>query len=110
MKVAKFGGSSLADAHQFERVANIIKDDEERKFIVVSAPGNRHDHDVKITDLLMQLGTAYIKEEIYKSYYITIVDRFAKIRKDLQLPEALNDEIENRLQEIMRLSLPFEEH
>ncbi|HLS24081.1 MAG TPA: aspartate kinase [Pseudogracilibacillus sp.] len=110
MKVAKFGGSSLADAHQFERVANIIKDDEERKFIVVSAPGKRHDHDFKITDLLIQLGTAYVKEEKYKSYYITIVDRFAKIIKDLQLPEALNDEIENRLQEIMRLSLPFEEH
>lgn len=110
MKVAKFGGSSLADANQFTKVANIIKKDEARKFIVVSAPGKRHDHDFKITDLLIQLGTAYIKEEKFKSYYITIMDRFTRIISDLNLSEDLVEEIESRLQSIMKLELPLDEH
>lgn len=109
MKVAKFGGSSLADANQFKKVANIIKQDEKRKFIVVSAPGKRHDHDFKITDLLIQLGQAFMKEEKYKSYYITIMDRFSKIINDLELPASLLDEIENRLQSIMKLDADFDE-
>ena len=40
-KVAKFGGTSLADSGQFKKCAAIIKEDEARKYIVVSAPGNR---------------------------------------------------------------------
>ena len=41
MKVTKFGGSSLASAPQLKKVLNIIKDDPERRFVVVSAPGKR---------------------------------------------------------------------
>lgn len=110
MKVCKFGGSSLADANQFIKVANIIKEDAKRKFIVVSAPGKRHDQDFKITDLLIELGTAYINKEKYKSYYITIMDRFAKIIKDLTLDDRLIKEIEDRLKAIMELDLSFDEH
>ena len=41
IKVVKFGGSSLADANQFKKVAAIIKADSERRYVVPSAPGNR---------------------------------------------------------------------
>lgn len=109
MKVAKFGGTSLADANQFKKVADIIKADEERKFIVVSAPGKRHEHDFKITDLLIRLGEAYVKEEKYKSYYITIVDRFSQIINDLELDESLMNEIEDRIKQVMELDLEFNE-
>lgn len=109
MKVAKFGGSSLADANQFRKVANIIKQDDARKFIVVSAPGKRHDHDFKITDLLIQLGNAYMKQEKFKSYYITIMDRFSKIITDLELSASLIDEIENRIQSVMELEAENDE-
>lgn len=109
MKVAKFGGTSLADANQFKKVADIIKADEERKFIVVSAPGKRHEHDFKITDLLIRLGEAYVKEEKYKSYYITIVDRFFQIINDLELDESLMNEIEDRIKQVMELDLEFNE-
>lgn len=109
MKVAKFGGTSLADANQFKKVADIIKADEERKFIVVSAPGKRHEHDFKITDLLIRLGEAYVKEEKYKSYYITIVDRFFQIINDLELDESLMNEIEERIKQVMELDLEFNE-
>src|SRR5699024_9277703 len=89
MKVAKFGGSSLANAKQFKKVGNIIKDDDKRKFIVVSAPGKRHEHDYKMTDLLIQLGESFYKGDKYKSYYITIMDRFQKIIDELNVPTQL---------------------
>lgn len=55
VKVCKFGGSSLADAQQIQKVADILAADEERRFIVVSAPGTRPHvrGDRKITDLLL---------------------------------------------------------
>ncbi len=37
IKVAKFGGSSLADAEQFKKVKNIIENDENRRIVVVSS-------------------------------------------------------------------------
>lgn len=40
MKVAKFGGSSLASGEQIKKVFEIVAADPERKFVVVSAPGN----------------------------------------------------------------------
>ena len=34
--VAKFGGTSVADADQFRKIADIIRENPERRFIVVS--------------------------------------------------------------------------
>ncbi len=50
--VCKFGGSSVADAVQAEKVVSIVRSDERRCFVVPSAPGKRSDEDTKITDLL----------------------------------------------------------
>lgn len=50
--VTKFGGSSLADAKHFQMVKEIIKGNEDRKYVVPSAPGKRDSKDTKITDLL----------------------------------------------------------
>ena len=47
VKVVKFGGSSLADAKQITKAANIIKNDNTRRFVVPSAPGKRYSEDVK---------------------------------------------------------------
>ena len=52
VKIVKFGGSSLADAHQFKKVGDIIKSDPDRRFVVPSAPGKRFKDDIKVTDLL----------------------------------------------------------
>lgn len=52
MKVAKFGGSSLADASQFKKVKDIIMSDRDRHYVVPSAPGKRSKGDDKVTDLL----------------------------------------------------------
>ena len=52
LKVAKFGGSSMADARQFEKVRDIVRADPARRVIVVSAAGKRDADDHKLTDLL----------------------------------------------------------
>ena len=57
-KVVKFGGSSLADAAQFRKVAEIIRADESRVYAVPSAPGKRCAGDTKVTDMLYSLYDA----------------------------------------------------
>ena len=51
--VCKFGGTSLADAVQIRKVAQIVQSDARRRFVVVSAPGKRSKTDQKVTDLLL---------------------------------------------------------
>jgi len=51
-KVVKFGGSSLANAEQFQKVGDIIRSDESRRYVVPSAPGKRFSADTKVTDLM----------------------------------------------------------
>ena len=41
IKVAKFGGSSVADGIQLTKTKQIIEADPERRYIVVSAPGEK---------------------------------------------------------------------
>ncbi len=80
--VAKFGGSSLADANQIEKVKNIILSSNDRKYIVVSAAGKREKNDDKITDLLIEYHNSKenmdnqkkIKEKIYKRYLEMVKD------------------------------------
>lgn len=42
IKVVKFGGSSLASAEQFKKVGRIIRQEESRRYVIPSAPGNAH--------------------------------------------------------------------
>src|SRR5699024_3197175 len=79
----------------------IIKSDNKRKFIVVSAPGKRHGEDFKVTDLLIQLVDAYLKNDKYQSYLITITDRFKTIINDLGLDVGLTLKIENNITELL---------
>lgn len=57
MKVCKFGGSSVKDATQIKKIVDIIKSDNDRKVIVVSAPGRDEKYDQKITDHLLNFAT-----------------------------------------------------
>ena len=74
LTVCKFGGSSVSDAGMFVRVNRIIRSDASRKYIVLSAPGNRCESDEKITDMLfhaheaLQIGDDSILPCIFKRY------------------------------------------
>ena len=92
MKVAKFGGSSLADAGQYKRVRKIIERDPARKVIVVSAPGKRFADDHKITDLLY-LCSAHLQYGVpCDPVFEMVMERYLSIRDDLQLPLDLEAE------------------
>ena len=41
MKVAKFGGTSMANASCIEKVKNVVFADSDIHYVVVSAPGKR---------------------------------------------------------------------
>ena len=83
LKVLKFGGSSLADADHFRQVAEIIKSDPTRRYIVASAPGKRQGSDTKITDLLYKCYSLAINEEDVTKVFNEIKQRYIDIINDL---------------------------
>jgi aspartate kinase len=93
MKVAKFGGSSVASSEQIKKVGEIIKHDPKRKFVIVSAPGKQNKNDTKMTDLLIWLGEAFLAKQPYEDIVMTILNRFEEIITGLGLSKNLIHEI-----------------
>ncbi len=92
IKVAKFGGSSLADEYQFEKVKKILDSEDERKFVVVSACGKANEDEHKITDLLY-LCAAHLHYGVScESLFKQIEDKYTRIVKALNLELDLNKE------------------
>lgn len=85
MKVIKFGGSSLADAKQILKVCKIILSDDERRLVVVSAPGKRYSDDKKVTDMLISLADASYNGQNTDVILDEIVERYASISRNLGL-------------------------
>lgn len=102
MKVAKFGGSSLASATQIKKVAQIIKGDVNRKFIVVSAPGKRIETDTKMTDSLINIGQLRIDGQSITEEYEEIVQRFQSIITDLELGDSILQDITKSLDDALQ--------
>lgn len=94
IKVAKFGGSSVANAEQFKKVKKIAEADPSRKFIITSACGKESHEDHKVTDLLY-LCHAHIKYGVsYESLFRLIVDKYMRIKKELNLKADLEKEFD----------------
>lgn len=91
-KVVKFGGSSLADAKQFKKVADIIHADKDRCYVVPSAPGKRFKDDTKVTDLLYQCYDKVAEGEDFAAAFAPVRERFDGIIKDLGLDMSLDEE------------------
>ena len=93
LKVAKFGGSSVAGAEQFQKVRDIIRADESRRVVVVSAAGKRSPEDHKLTDLLY-LCHAHLSYGVSCADILhTIEQRFLEIRDALGLSYPLEQEL-----------------
>lgn len=93
-KIVKFGGTSLADAKQFKKVADIIHSDPSRKIVVPSAPGKRYKEDIKVTDLLHQAHC--INNEKERKKVITLIkERYQEIISDLELSISLEDDFKD---------------
>src|SRR5699024_11560257 len=100
-KVATVGGSSVVRNIQIKKVRSIIQNDSERKIIVVSAPGKRNDADYKVTDLLLNLGHAYVNDDSYDDAYNKIMARFEDIIHNLNISDAILNDIKQSIYSIL---------
>ena len=83
IKVAKFGGSSVADGIQLTKTKEIIRHDPDRKYIVVSAPGKRFEGDSKITDILYLCKTHIEHNLPYDQLFQVVADRYMAVEINL---------------------------
>lgn len=92
IKVVKFGGSSVANAEMFQKVKNIVMQDDTRKFVVVSACGKEFSDDHKVTDLLY-LCEAHRRYGVsYADIFALIEQKYRRIQKNLGLQVDLDKE------------------
>jgi aspartate kinase len=85
VKVAKFGGSSVADAAQLRKVERIVKEDPERRVVVVSAPGKRTSDDIKITDMLYRCHDCVREGKSFDAIFNAVAERYRSIIRELGL-------------------------
>ena len=102
MITAKFGGTSLADASQIRKVAEIIKSNPERRYVVASAPGKRFKDDIKVTDLLYSCYSEFAKGDEYSETLAKIKARYAEIISELGIKFDIGAEIEKIEDELKR--------
>lgn len=96
MKVVKFGGSSLADAAQFQKVIKIVQSDPDRRVVVTSAPGKRFAGDIKVTDLLIKYAKATLAHQA-NSYADDIFARYQEIGRGFDVDDAVLADIKAKL-------------
>ena len=94
LKVLKFGGTSLADAEHFRQVAEIVKSDPDRKYVVASAPGKRNSADKKVTDMLYRCYELAADEKDFSKEFEEIKERYIQIIEELELDIDLSDVFE----------------
>ena len=94
LKVLKFGGSSLADASHFRAVADIVKAEPERRYVVASAPGKRKSGDTKVTDLLYKCYELASNDEDITEVFEEIKGRYNDIIADLGIELDLTEAFE----------------
>lgn len=91
IKVSKFGGSSVANAAQIEKVRKIVESDSARRFVVVSAPGKDERDSEKVTDHLFNIATdgahfkARQKKISVQESYDAVTSKFARIIQELAI-------------------------
>jgi aspartate kinase len=103
-KVVKFGGSSLADANQFRKAAEIIRADKHRRFVIPSAPGKRFGADVKVTDMLYACYDAVLEGRDALAEFRPIAARFNEIISDLGLTISLDAEYDKIIKNFKKKS------
>lgn len=99
--VCKFGGTSMADQSSTEQVADIVKSDPARRFIVVSAPG-RTQGGKKVTDLLMECDKEISETGRCDKTFPQIEERFRPLHGGIsdeafdRLMKDIKEQIESR--------------
>lgn len=90
----KFGGSSLADAGQFQKVRAIVEADARRRVIVPSAPGKRDPSDAKLTDLLYLCQDSAAVGAHFDEPMGRIRERFTEIERALGIDAGMDGHLD----------------
>lgn len=106
MRVVKFGGSSLADSKQFEKVVAIMQADPQRQVVVTSAPGKREHGDTKVTDLLIRYCQQVQAHAEFSDTVAEIVSRYAEIAEHYQLAAGVLGHIQAELESLATEQFP----
>ncbi len=91
--VCKFGGSSVADATQFQKIKALVAADKKRRVIVVSAPGKRNSKETKLTDLLYSTYDLASKGLDFSTPWTLIRERYLGICTDLGIKTHVTDDL-----------------
>jgi|GEM_PF-2568646 len=110
MKVVKFGGTSLATGAAVKQALNIITADPARQIVVVSAPGKRHDGDIKVTDLLIRYANETINGEDTAKTVQEIFERYETIGHFFDLPDEKIKIIKELLVNLPKKDYPNDEY
>ncbi|MBP7654788.1 aspartate kinase [Candidatus Dependentiae bacterium] len=104
MKLAKFGGSSVASAERIKHIfQNIILPDKKMKYIVLSTFGKKDSKDIKITDQLEKVASKYYYYNEYPSENIEkIKNKYYEESKALGLKTGFLDPIFSELEDIVK--------
>jgi aspartate kinase len=95
VKVAKFGGTSVADAIQITKLGEIVKRDKDIRYVVVSAPGKRFEEDSKITDILYSCKTHMEHHLPYEQLFQVVKDRFSSMEANLKIQTNLSKDLDD---------------
>jgi len=101
MKVAKFGGTSLANAEQIKKVCAIVRADADRRLIVVSAPGKRYKEDTKVTDLLIAYAERFLQTGEAQAEKQAVIARSQEIVAELNLSREVGASIAADLEAVL---------
>lgn len=100
--VCKFGGSSVADAAQIEKVRGIVAANPDRRVVIVSAPGKRSSDEQKVTDHLINIATGGAH---FRDQHLAITARASRdaiIAKFETIAGALEIEADDLLESLRR--------
>ena len=92
----------MADAESLKKVEQIVKEDDDRRFIVVSAPGKSSKYDTKVTDLLYRCFDEVQMTGSCANSFSEIRKRFKEIVSDLKINidiDSILDETEKGINE-----------
>lgn len=102
IKVAKFGGSSVADGIQLAKLKQIVESDPDRRYIVVSAPGKRFEGDNKITDILYLCKTHMEHNLPCDQLFQVVADRFIAVKMNLGIEVDLQAHFDKIKENLMK--------
>ncbi len=96
MKVLKFGGTSVANAQQIRKIAQIITVQKGPMAVVVSAPGKRSSDDTKVTDALITYAQTF-EEDHFKFVKERFIELSINLQSSIDIVSYL-DEIKTKIQ------------